>query len=195
MEVCLLWNTCKTLLEKEEFLIMEINFDNIINIDKKLYEKCILYYIYQHYNYKDFARLIEQDRWIINIDSVDSFDIDEYGDKTQEMSIGIPHGITGEYIVKCYILDNSNDLFTVQNMMVISHELAHMILKVHHHKKRTKQRHNDLYGKIGDKRNLFSSEVHDRVNEQNFRTVTVWKNRFRKFKFISVNILDLCNEL
>ena len=78
MEVCLLWNTCKTLLEKEEFLIMEINFDNIINIDKKLYEKCILYYIYQHYNYKDFARLIEQDRWIINIDSVDSFDIDEY---------------------------------------------------------------------------------------------------------------------
>ena len=48
MEVCLLWNTCKTLLEKEEFLIMEINFDNIINIDKKLYEKCILYYIYQH---------------------------------------------------------------------------------------------------------------------------------------------------
>ena len=49
--------------------------------------------------------------------------------------------------------------------------------------------------KIGDKRNLFSSEVHDRVNEQNFRTVTVWKNRFRKFKFISVNILDLCNEL
>ena len=43
------------------------------------------------YNYKDFARLIEQDRWIINIDSVDSFDIDEYGDKTQEMSIGIPH--------------------------------------------------------------------------------------------------------
>ena len=111
------------------------------------------------------------------------------------MNTGIPHGVTGKNVVKCYIIDKRNDMFTLQNMSVICHELAHMILYNYYGNQRSVLRHDDFYSKKGDRKNFFSSEIHDRIKERNFRTVTIYRNRFRKFRFIGVNIMDLCKWL
>ena len=52
---------------------MEINFTTN-NIDRKLYQQLILYYIYEHYNPTDFKRIIEQDKWKIEIKRTQDFD-------------------------------------------------------------------------------------------------------------------------
>lgn len=175
---------------------MEINFIGCEEIDKKLYEKCILGYIYQHYQYrnqKDSDRYIQQDKWKIDIYNLDLFEDDFYTkDQLIDLSTGIPHGVTGKNIVKCYIIDKRNDLFTLQNFSVICHELAHMILYNYYGNQRSTLRHDDFYSKRGDSKNFFSSEVHDRIREGNLRTVTVYRSRFKKFRFIGVNIMDLC---
>jgi hypothetical protein len=173
---------------------MEINFTNCDFIDKKLYERCILNYIYQHYSdwKTNYQKYLDQDQWKIEIINLNDFDIKDYGDRYMDISTGIPHGVTGMNVVKCYIIDDKNDMFTIQNFSVICHELAHMVLKIYYPTKRGMLRHGDFYAKKGDIKNFFSQEVHDRVKERNLRTVTVYRNRFRKFRFIGVNILDLC---
>ena len=40
------------------------------NINQKLYSRGILNYIYEHYNYRDFKRLMLQDKWEIIISPV-----------------------------------------------------------------------------------------------------------------------------
>jgi len=174
---------------------LEINFINCENIDKKLYEKCILGYIYEHYKFEvgKYDMYIKQDKWKINIINLYDFDESFYTkEQLVDLSTGIPHGVTGKGIVKCYITDKRNDLFTLQNFTVICHELAHMILYNYYGNQRTKLRHNDFYSKKGDSKNFFSAEVHDRIKEGNLRTVSVYRSRFRKFRFIGVNIMDLC---
>jgi hypothetical protein len=175
---------------------MKILFENCHSIDKKLYEKCILGYIYQHYKFvgTNFDIYLKQDKWSIHIINLDNFD-DSWYSKEQlvDLATGIPHGVTGMNVVKCYVVDNNNDMFTLQNFSAICHELAHMVLKNYYGSKRGILRHSDFYNSKGDEKNLFSQEVHDRVKERNLRTITVWRNRFRKFRFIGVNILDLCN--
>ena len=45
---------------------MKINFTTE-KIDRKLYEKSILTYIYDHYYFKDYHKIQIQDLWEINI--------------------------------------------------------------------------------------------------------------------------------
>lgn len=173
---------------------MNIKFVNLFDIDKKLYERCILKYIYEHYStINGYSKYLEQDKWTIEIINLDSFDDSFYTKEQQvDLSTGIPHGVTGQYVVKCYIVDDKNDLYTLQNFSAICHELAHMVLKIHYPDKRGTLRHSDFYSKKGDEKNFFSQEIHDRVKEKNLRTCFAYKSRFRKFRFIGVNILDLC---
>ena len=174
---------------------MEINFINCNNIDKKLYEKCILGYIYEHYKFKkgDYDMYLKQAKWKINIINLDDFD-DSFYTKQQsiDLSSGIPHGVTGKEVVKCYVVDDKNDMFTLQNFSMICHELAHMILYNYYGNQRSVLRHSDFYSRAGESKNFFSAEVHDRVRERNLRTITIYRSRFKKFRFIGVNILDLC---
>lgn len=174
---------------------MEINFFGCDEIDQKFYEKCILNYIYQHYKpQKDnFDKYVRQDKWKIDIYNLDLFDDDFYTKEQKlDLSTGIPHGVTGKNIVKCYIIDNKNDLFTIQNFSVICHELAHMILYNIYGNQRGILRHSDFYSRKGDSKNFASQEVHDRIFERKLRTVSIYRNRFKKFRFIGVDILDLC---
>ena len=174
---------------------MEINFINCENINKKLYEKCILGYIYEHYkwNGKNYSQYLKQAQWKINIINLDNFDESFYTkEQMVNLSSGIPHGVTGKNVVKCYVIDNTNDMFTIQNFSAICHELAHMILYNYYGSARGVLRHSDFYNKKGDSKNFASQEVHDRVRERNLRTITIYRSRFRKFRFIGVDILDLC---
>ena len=57
--------------------IMKINFTTN-NIDKKLYEKSALTYIYDHYLFDDYSRIMQQDKWEINVRTLADFDWNFY---------------------------------------------------------------------------------------------------------------------
>ena len=173
---------------------MEINFTTK-NIDEKLYQKIILYYIYDHYYHKDYLRYIDQDKWVIEIKSTDQYDSNYYSNdpRAEELDFSIQHGVTGRGKIIVYITDNKNNLILLQNMSVICHELAHMILMIYYPDKIVKMRHNDFHGKAGDSRKFFSSEVHARVAESRVRPFKYPISRWRKKMFIGVDIEDLVN--
>ena len=163
-------------------------------IDEKLYEKAILHYIYEHYYYRDYDRIVAQDHWKITIASTKEFDRMFYsGVPNDRLDYDIPHGVTGKGDILCYITDSTNPLIFLQNMTVICHELAHMILQIYYPDKLTTQRYDDFYGKAGDQRKFFSSEIHDRLAEGRVRQFEYKLSRWRKLKFIGVDIENLCN--
>ena len=165
-------------------------------IDESLYEKSILRYIYDHYYYKDYDKYMAQDKWQITIASTKEFDRGFYSHTpNDQLDYDIPHGVTGQGTVVCYITDSNNPLVFLQNMSVICHELAHMILMVYYPDKLTTQRYDDYYGKAGDQRKFFSSEVHDRVAEGKIKLFKYKYNRFRRSgrDFVGVDITDITN--
>mgnify|MGYP003642663634 CR=1 FL=1 len=163
------------------------------NLDFKLYQKMILNYIYDHYRFDDFKRLQIQDNWNLQIYSTEKFDFEFYGQyRRKELSNGIPHGVTGQGEITCYVIDSKNDLIRIQNMTMICHELAHMILKVYYPERLVRQRHDDFYHVKNTTRQFFSSEVHDRTQESKFRQFETW-HKVKKFKFLGVDISDITN--
>jgi hypothetical protein len=173
---------------------VEINFTTE-KVDKKLYEKLILKYIYDHYHYTDYERYQEQDKWVINIKKTNDYDHQFYSSdpRAQDLDFSIPHGVTGLGEITCYITDSPNNLITMQNMTVICHELAHMILMIYFPQKIVKMRNNDFHGKAGDSRKFFSCEVHDRVTEGRVKQFKYKLSRFKRFTFIGVDIEDITN--
>jgi len=169
--------------------------ENLTEIDRKLYQKMIYNYIYEHYYYKDYERLQKQDRWKIEIKSTSEYDTSFYSSdpRAEELDFSIPHGVTGNGDLICYITNSGNNLVMLQNMSVIIHELAHMILMVYYPNKIVKMRHNDFHGRAGDNRKFFSSEVHDRVTEGNIRTITYPTSRWRRIRYVGVDISDITN--
>ena len=164
------------------------------NIDKKLYSKGILNYIYEHYNHKDYARLMLQDKWEIIVSPVSESIPDFYLESERTfLSNRIPHGVTGDKEINVYVLDIDNSMIMLQNFSAIYHEVAHMILKIYYPNLQVQQRTNDFYGKKGQFRKMFSSEVHDRSVEGKFRQIRFFKNYHTKITLIALDILDLTN--
>jgi len=172
---------------------MKINFTTK-NIDKKLYSKGILNYIYEHYNYKDYSRLMLQDKWEITVSPVSDSLPDFYLESERTfLSTRIAHGVTGQNEIIVYVLDIDNAMITLQNFSAIYHECAHMILKIYYPELQVQQRTNDFYGKKGNFRKMFSSEVHDRSVEGKFRQIRFYKNYRVRITLIGLDILDLTN--
>ena len=114
---------------------MKINFTTN-NIDQKLYEKSALTYIYDHYLFDDYSRIMQQDKWEINVRKLTDFQWNFYDKEIKNLSKGIPHGVTGDNVIQCYVNYENNRMYYMQNMMVICHELSHMILKIYYPKER-----------------------------------------------------------
>ena len=164
------------------------------NIDRKLYEKLILKYIYDHYYYKDYKRYMEQDKWEIEIKPTTDYGGFYSNDpRAEELDFSIPHGVTGRGNIVCYVTDHKNNLITLQNMSVVCHELAHMVLQIYYPDKVVQMRHNDFHGRAGDMRKFFSCEVHDRATEGKIKQFKYPISRWRKFSFIGIDITDITN--
>jgi len=172
--------------------IMEINFTTKY-VDKKLYQKSMLTYIYDHYLYSDYEKYEIQNKWVINIRPLSEFDWEFYDKSIKNLSTNMPHGVTGDNVIECFVNDEPNIMYYLQNMMVICHELSHMILKIYYPRIRGVINQNDTWGKAGDERNFFSTEVHNRVFEGRTRKLNTYHNR-RKFVFYGVDISDLTNQ-
>ena len=104
----------------------------------------------------------------------------------------MPHGVTGDKVIQCYATDENNRMYYLQNMMVICHELSHMILKIYYPNLRGTLTHNDLWGKAGEERNFFSTEIHNRVYEGKTKRFSTWHNN-SEYYFYGVDIDDLTN--
>ena len=154
-----------------------------------------MHYIYQHYYHSDWARYMEQDKWIIEIKSTSQYDAEYYNNssRAEELDFSIPHGVTGKGTIKCYITDVNNNLVLLQNMAVICHELAHMVLQVYYPDKMVKMRNDDFLGKAGDSRKFFSSEVHDRLAEGRIKAFKYPISRWRKQSFLGIDLEDITN--
>ena len=169
------------------------------NINQKLYSRGILNYIYEHYNYRDFKRLMLQDKWEIIISPVSEADVSFYtADERTLLSGRIPHGVTGNNKINVYVLDVDNYLIMLQNFTAIYHECAHMILKIYYPHKVVNQRTNDFYSIKGNRRKFFSSEIHDRSAEGRFRQIEVKTGVLgrisgSKINLIGIDITDLTN--
>ena len=171
---------------------MKINFTTD-KIEKKLYEKSILTYIYDHYLFNDYKKLVEQDKWEINVRTLADFKWNFYDKNIKNLSKKMPHGVTGNNVIECYVTDENNRMYYLQNMMVICHELSHMLLKIYYPQIRGTLSHDDTWGKAGDERNFFSTEIHNRVYEGKTRKFTTWHNG-SEFFFYGVDIDDLTNQ-
>ena len=108
------------------------------------------------------------------------------------MSKEIPHGVTGDNVIECYVTDEINIMYYLQNLMVICHELSHMILKIYYPQIRGTLSYNDTWGKAGEERNFFSTEIHNRVYEGRTRKLKTW-HKNKEFSFYGVDIADLTN--
>ena len=171
---------------------MIVNFTTQ-NIDKKLYEKSILTYIYDHYLFTDQKRIMEQDKWEINIRTLKDFKWNFYDKEIKNLSKKMPHGVTGDNVVDCYVNDENNRMYYLQNMMVVCHELSHMLLKIYYPGIRGKLDQDDTWGKSGDVRNFFSTEIHNRVAQGKTRKLTTW-HKSNEYYFYGIDIEDLTNK-
>ena len=171
---------------------MKINFTTS-KIERKLYEKSILTYIYDHYLFNDQKRIMEQDKWEINIRTLTDFNWNFYDKKIKNLSKKMPHGITGKYVIDCYVNDENNRMYYLQNMMVICHELSHMILKIYYPTLRGALNYDDMWGKAGDIRNFFSTEIHNRVHEGKTKKFKAFHLN-NEYYFYGIDIKDLTNQ-
>ena len=171
---------------------MIINFTTE-KVDTKLYQKSILAYIYHHYYFEDYSKFQIQDKWTINVRKLTDFKWNFYDKEIKNLSKKIPHGVTGDNVIECYVTDENNRMYYLQNMMVICHELSHMILKIYYPNVRGTLLYDDVWGKAGDERNYFSTEIHNRVHEGKTRKFSTFHNG-NEFAFYGVDIDDITNQ-
>lgn len=171
-------------------------------IDETFYRQIILQYVSDCLTTKAAWKKYLQfsKHWSIHIHpSKDWKGIDGRVSNTGTLNSMIPHGVTGEGIVKAYVIDvDDKGLTSLQNLTAILHEVAHMILIILMRGKRGVFRTNDLSGnKRGAQANVSTQEVHDRQMEKklyylrtyvNFGT---WYNRkWKRYTCIGIDIRD-----
>ena len=171
---------------------MNINFTTD-KVDTKLYEKSILSYVYDHYFFTDYYKIQIQNEWEVNVRKLEDFKWNFYDKEIKNLSKKIPHGVTGDKVIQCYITDENNRMYYLQNLMVICHELSHMILKIYYPNLRGVLKYDDLWGKAGEERNYFSTEIHNRVYEGKTRKFSTFHNG-TEFPFYGVDIDDITNQ-
>lgn len=172
------------------------------NLDKTFYRQMILQYIADHMVSKGAKHYFDKykDSWSIFIYPVAEWDGHlAGGTSVGTTNRGIPHGVTGEGIIKIYVIDTSDKgLMAIQNFAPIFHEVAHMLLIMMMRGQRGIFRNDDLSGnKKGMDANISTQEVHDRQMERNFYQVKAyinvgswWRVRWQPYTAIGINLKD-----
>ena len=173
------------------------------NIDETFYRQIIHHYLGDlimsnsdlYKRYKEY-----RNDWVVHIyPSKDWKGIDGRVANTGTLNSLIPHGVTGEGIVKCYIIDvDDKGLTSLQNLSAILHEVAHMYLIIVMRGVRGTFRNNDLSGnKRGAEANVSTQEVHDRQMEGKLYQIRTWINtgtwfrrKWTRYTCIGIDLRD-----
>ncbi len=114
---------------------MKINFIDCINIDKRLYKKCI-HKIFATWSYRRDSEIRRHfNLWTVNIYPVGHLrDKETFWGHTDELNtnILIPHGNTGMYEINLFINDIKNPMYVLSNMRMASHEIAHAVMMTYY---------------------------------------------------------------
>ena len=159
---------------------MKINFIDCFDIDKKLMRKAIwknfLYYRYK----KDRQLLNEIRKWDIMIYPVNYSKVFEqfFSHILGKMSKNIPWGHTGKYVISLFINDMKGDMIFLQNMKMISHEIAHAVLA-------------NYYDWDSSK---FVKIVHDAQKNSKIIIIHV-HHRLRKKRFVILDISEFTDQI
>jgi hypothetical protein len=139
-----------------------------------------------------------RDSWTIHIHPAQDWDgIDGRSDNTGPLNAMIPHGVTGEGIVKAYVIDvDDKGLTSLQNFSAILHEVDHMYLIATLRGVRGTLRNDDLSGnKKGMQMNVSTQEIHDMQQEGKMyqvrawiNTGTWWKKKWTRYSCIALNL-------
>jgi hypothetical protein len=147
--------------------------------DVRVYEAGIIEYVFGSIYHKDTAKIEEVNKWTIELRHTSESDLTAFRALTTEtLNQGIPHGITipTSRRVICFIPSGAGDLNIIQNLQVIYHELAHMLLFLYYKNKKANRRHPDKNAKAGSEGVYLTTEVHDRVFEKKLRNVTFYRD-------------------
>jgi hypothetical protein len=170
-----------------------INF-HTENLDKVIYTRLIRWYVYDMFNDTlDFGDFFF--KWTIDVYPSSMAPNDPFFDGKEGVG-----GVTGMYKMKLYLEDKKTnilrDIFRRvlrQNLLVITHELAHAILLHKGLKHKVKLRNNDWSGhKKGTKLNFSTAEVHDRHVEGKFKKMNVWvRNGWTWVRLRGLSTIDI----
>lgn len=127
--------------------------------------------------------------WTIHVISNNMIEESEHFDGDKDKGVG---GVTGGNMMKLWIEDDDNDMIFMSNMMMISHELCHMIGMVNDWRERVPLRNDDWSGhRKGTELNRWTQEVHDRHVEGNIRTMSFWYRRGIVYRKMTCRVLDM----
>jgi hypothetical protein len=174
------------------------------HLDRTLYRQAILKYISEHFQANEDAQWDELRRWEIYVEPFDKSD-GRYDDGLNgKFPSGIPHGVTGQRVVKVFVEDKQDDLFFKirVNFKMISHELAHMTLKIKFPDRKGTLKYDEIsdgtgWGRRGEVRNFFSVEIHNREWETRqgianwIRDMTVYVKSGQRWRPIPLRVVDI----
>lgn len=169
--------------------------------DATAYQRGILEYIFGSIYNKDVVKITEANMWAIELRHTSESNLEIFKALTDGvLNQGIPHGITTptDRRVVCFISSGSGDLRIIENLQVIYHELAHMLLYLYYKNKRATRRHPDKKAAAGSEGAFMTTEVHDRVFENKLRNVEFYRDvmfngKTKTVKFVSrgIDITDI----
>jgi hypothetical protein len=171
------------------------------NIDETFYRQIIHQYLSDllNANLSHGERYIRfRNDWTVHIYPAKDWDgIDGRSSNTGTLNAMIPHGVTGEGIVKAYVIDvDDKGLTSLQNFSAILHEVSHMYLIMTMRGIRGILRNNDLSGnRKGKEMNVSTQEIHDHQQEGKFyqlktwvNTGSWWKRKWSRYTCIAIDL-------
>lgn len=173
------------------------------NIDRIFYNQIIHQYLAELVSSnlqlgKKFMQF--RNNWVIHIHPASDWSgIDGRSANTGVLNAMIPHGVTGEGIVKAYVIDvDDKGLTSLQNFSAILHECAHMYLIMTMRGMRGTFRNADLSGnKVGAQANVSTQEVHDRQMEKKFYQIKTHINtgnwvikKWTRYSCVAIDLRD-----
>lgn len=126
--------------------------------------------------------------WTVNVYPVGHKKDDPqfFGFINEKTNINIPHGNTGLYVINLFINDSKNNMILLQNMRMISHEIAHAVMMMYYGLKN---------------QNMFVDAVHDAHKWNDSKLIKFWyfERKYLMFgwkrkKLLILDISEYVNE-
>ena len=169
----------------------------LTNVNMALINRVIYKFTNEHIYYKDYQKHQARNEWTVKL--LHTSEARGFFEDVTGINYNIPWGHTGNKEVTIF-MHNSKDLRKfMENMSVLTHELAHMLLYIYYPGKRYTLRNNENYsgfsGRRGQQRAFASGYVHDQLAEGKVRDFTVYQYvpRHQRIRFKVVDLREVTN--
>jgi len=162
-----------------------------------LINRVIYKFTNEHIYYREHTKHVARNQWTIKL--LHTSEARGFFEDMRGINYTIPWGHTGNKEVTIF-MHNSKDLRKfMENMSVLTHELAHMLLYIYYPGRRYTLRNNENYsgfnGRRGQQRAFASGYVHDQLAEGKTRDFTVYQYvpKHQRIRFKVVDLREVTN--